>query len=413
MTVPVDAAGPDGQAACPGRPLVVFAAGAVWDDRASADRMLVTGLARYADILWVDPQRSVVSRFRGRRSVGDHMSDSAGRQSRLTRIDCHTIRLRPTALPLHTRAGVRHTTTTLVRAQIRWALRRLGRTPTAVVDSRLGRLLGGWGAGVTQVLYGTDDYVAGARLMGRSVSTVESDEAHGLRHADVVVAVSPTLARRWAERHGRVEVIPNGVDVDAYRAIDDVQAVAGVELTGPVAGVIGHLNARIDIDVLRAVIDAGASLLLVGPHDPRWEPTRFPALAAHPRVRWVGPQPFAELAAYLKHVDVGLTPYVDSDFNRASFPLKTLEYLAAGLPVVSTDLPASRWLDSDLVTIAADPADFAARVLAAARTTDDARLVAARRAFADTHSWASRADRAAHVIGLPITGSPDERNPRP
>jgi len=56
-------------------------------------------------------------------------------------------------------------------------------------------------------------------------------------------------------------------------------------------------------------------------------------------VRWVGPQPYGALPGYLRLMDVGVVPYRDSAFNRGSFPLKTLEYLAAGRGVVATD----RW----------------------------------------------------------------------
>ena len=73
---------------------------------------------------------------------------------------------------------------------------------------------------------------------------------------------------------------------------------------------------------------------------------------------------------YLAAIDVGITPYQNSPFNYALFPIKTLEYLSAGLLVVSTDLPGSRWLRDDLAStdpepgqllaLAEDPAGFVA-----------------------------------------------------
>lgn len=74
--------------------------------------------------------------------------------------------------------------------------------------------------------------------------------------------------------------------------------------------------------------------------------------------------------APLPYVDVGLVPYGDPAFNRASSPLKTLENLAAGRAVVATDLPAVCWLDTALVTVAGDPdgsADAVEAALAAPR----------------------------------------------
>ena len=90
-------------------------------------------------------------------------------------------------------------------------------------------------------------------------------------------------------------------------------------------------------------------------------------------------------------MDVGLVPYRDSPFNRGSFPLKTLEYLAAGRGVVATDLPAIRWLNTDLISVAVAPAAFADLVADLAAEPRTPALLARRRAFAVEHSWAQRA----------------------
>ena len=84
-------------------------------------------------------------------------------------------------------------------------------------------------------------------------------------------------------------------------------------------------------------------------------------------------------------------PYTGSAFNRGSFPLKTLEYLAAGCAVVATDLPATCWLATELICIAGGAGPFADqvdRLLAMPRTPAAA---AERQAFAGRHSWALRA----------------------
>jgi teichuronic acid biosynthesis glycosyltransferase TuaH len=97
------------------------------------------------------------------------------------------------------------------------------------------------------------------------------------------------------------------------------------------------------------------------------------------------------LPSYLRVIDVGLVPYRDTAFNRGSFPLKTLEYLAAARAVVATDLPATRWLATDLVCIATGPVDFADQVDRLAASARTAGMMTRRREFAASHSWASRA----------------------
>ena len=250
-----------------------------------------------------------------------------------------------------------------------------------------------------RVFYGTDDFVGGAELMGRNVDEVRRDERNTLDHADLVLAVSPLLADRWRGLGAHeILLMPNGVLIPEPGAAD--AAVAGAGLPGPVAGVVGQLSSRIDIGLLESLGDAGISLLLVGPRDPRWEPDRFERLIARPHVVWTDRQPHAALPGWFGQMDVGVTPYADSEFNRASFPLKTLEYLAAGLPAVTTDLPATRWLDTDLITVA-DRAGFAVAVRQAAAVAHRPDLVAARRAFAATHSWRARGDLLAAALGLP------------
>ena len=186
------------------------------------------------------------------------------------------------------------------------------------------------------------------------------------------------------------------------------------------------------MDLVEAIPDAGFSLLVVGPHDPRWEPRRFAALTARAHVHYAGRVTEEQAAAYIAAADVGVTPYLDTSFNRASFPLKTLDYLSAGRPAVSTALPAARWLLDDLarsdqaaysgriLALAGDRAEFinAIRHLAgdprkpvraggrpaamAADTADTADTADAQRcrAFAARHSWSRRADALAALIGL-------------
>jgi teichuronic acid biosynthesis glycosyltransferase TuaH len=396
----------------PAKPLVVMCAGTPWGGVTGSDHHLSMALTRHARVLWVDPPVSPVTPARFR------FDAPRLPRPRLVTMDNGITRLTPAALPYHTRPGVRLTTRVLMRAQISWALRRLGTRPHAVVACSLDDVLGGWGDGVVNVFYGTDDYVAGAKLMGRDPAQFAQYERRQVARADLVVAISPTLQDRWREQRQQepgqapgpgklIEpvLIPNGVQADAYTTVDEAQPAAGVTLPSPVAGLVGYLSERIDIGLLEAVVDVGCSLLLVGPHDPAWEPTRFAALTARSRVTWTGHRPFAELPSYLRIIDVGITPYADTTFNRASFPLKTLEYLAAGRPVVSTDLPAVHWLGTDLVRTA-QPGGFAEAVLLAAKEAHVPELAARRRALAARHSWQHRAAAFADAIGLPQARRP-------
>jgi teichuronic acid biosynthesis glycosyltransferase TuaH len=402
-----------------GDPYLVWIASQRWEGHGT-DRRLAAALARYARILWVDAPVSLAT------SAQTRLGAARTLRPVLSALGDRVIRLTPMALPGMTRLGVRATTGPIVRAQVRWAIRQAGIEPFAIVGSNFEGALGRWGSGVVSALHGTDDYVAGAGLMGRSAKRLRAQERRAVAHADVVTAISPLLAQRWSVlRGGPVPLIPNGCT--PVRASPDALPHAVRELPRPVAGLVGTLNARIDLELAEAIADAGFSLLVVGPHDARWEPRRFAALTSRPHVHYAGRVPEGEVAAYIAATDVGVTPYLDTPFNRASFPLKTLDYLGAGRPVVSTDLPAARWLLDDLgrsdqaarsgriLALAGDRAEFMAalRHMAGepgrpARAGASPAAMAAEpadaqwcRAFASRHSWSCRADALAALIGLP------------
>jgi len=75
-----------------------------------------------------------------------------------------------------------------------------------------------------------------------------------------------------------------------------------------------------------------------------------------PNIHFLGRKPYAELPAYCKGFDVAINPFQINELTLAANPLKVREYLAAGLPVVSTDIPEVRVLND--VRIGVDSDDF-------------------------------------------------------
>lgn len=382
------------------RGLVVLCAGTSWDGNRFPDQHIAERLAQYAPVLYVDPPLSPLTARR-------HPHLAASLQGpRLRRIGPSLARLTPLVPPGKERPGMKALTTALTRRAVRRAAGRLGGEVHAVVIASLEPMFGTCGEAV-KVLYGTDDFVAGAELMGVPSARLRRQEAQRLAEADTVIACSPALMNKWAALGAAPSFIPNGVDDELFATTNTVEPAADVTLPRPIAGFIGHLSNRIDLQYLEAVADRGHSVLLVGPRQATFAMDRVASLLERSNVQWIGPRPFADLPRYLAHMDVGLVPYADTAFNRGSFPLKTLEYLAGGRAAVTSDLPSFRWLDTDLVTITADPETFADAVTTAleARPTDEA--VARRQAFASQHSWSQRAADFATLLGLKARSAHD------
>ncbi|WP_159806026.1 glycosyltransferase [Cellulomonas citrea] len=371
--------------------LVVLASGVSWDDAAMSEKHMAQALSTRTHVLFVDPPLSVLTPLRK-----PHLRDAV-RHPGLREVAPGLSRVTPLAPPGVTRPGLRRLALAVTRTTIRRAVRRLGLTPSALVVASLDDVFGALPT-APHVLWATDDWVAGAELMGLDRTVVEQDERHQLARCDVVAAVSPVLARRLQAHGVPTHVLPNGVDAPLLATCDQVPAAQDVRLPPPVATFIGHVSARIDLQALLAVARTGASLLLVGPQPVVSSLEGLDELLAHENVQWTGPRAAHELPGYLRLTTVGLTPYVDTAFNRASHPLKTLEYLAAGRPAVVTDLPAARTIPPDLVALCTTPTEFADATLAALHRPADPAAADRRRAYAAEHSWQVRADQLLTVI---------------
>lgn len=380
--------------------LVVICAANNWDEVKLADRHMAERLTAHAPVLYVDPPISPLTRFNAPAVAGSL------KRPRLRTVAPRLARYTPLAPPKPMKRPALALTNAAARRQLRRAVRRLGaRRVEAVISTWLFVDAYGVCDERLRAYWWRDDPVAAAPLWRQSEERLAAGDRRLCESSDLVVAVSEPAVEELRGRGYEARYLPNGCDAPFYAAVDEVADPADVELPRPIAGFVGHLNDRTDLDLLEASADAGASLLLVGPHAPGFEPRRFAALAARPNVCHVGPRPFDELLPYLKTIDVGIVPYANTRFNRNSFPLKTLEYLAAGRPVVATPLPAVRSLRTELVSLAETPAEFAAAVLREAPLARRPGLVAARREVAARNGWEARAEQLAGLLGLAANGS--------
>jgi glycosyltransferase involved in cell wall biosynthesis len=213
-----------------------------------------------------------------------------------------------------------------------------------------------------------------------------------LQQADIVFAGGRSLHRSVLAK-GRSDAIlmPSGVSGSHYGSAVRDPSVAHDR---PVAGYVGVVDERLDLGLIQDLAAAlpDWTIRIVGP-SAKIDAVLLPEAE---NIEYLGKQEYNDLPGLMAQFDVALMPFALNEATRSISPTKTLEYLAAGLPVVSTRIADVVADFSDVVALEDDAAGVAAacRRLLTRSTVDRERVagVVAR------HDWDEIAEEMADVI---------------
>src|SRR4051794_4055934 len=207
-------------------------------------------------------------------------------------------------------------------------------------------------------------------------------EAELMRRADVVFTGGPSLYAARKDRHPNVHCFNSSVDAahfgKAREALPEPADQAAVPR--PRLGFFGVIDERFDAPLLDALAAARPDwrFVMVGPVvkiDPATLPRR-------PNIHYLGQRQYQELPAFLAGWDVCLLPFARNEATRFISPTKTLEYMAAGKPIVSTPLTDVAEPYGDIVYLADTAEDFVAACERALRAPAAERAARSERAKA-------------------------------
>ncbi len=239
-------------------------------------------------------------------------------------------------------------------------------------------------------IYYCFDEITAASWISRHGNRYESMYLEGV---DAVVTTSEALRRSKATLQPNAYCVKNGVNFDLFN-----QARQLAETQPPIKPIVGYLGTadnRINIDLVehcvRTMPDVGFQF--VGEVN---EPSLKLRLSAYPNVEFIPPHQPAKLPALLAQMKVAMIPFVCNEHTYTIYPLKINEYLAAGLPVVST--PFSILDDFDGVVELADSPVAFAQALRRALADDSSQRLNERVAMAKANSWQRRAEEFEAVI---------------
>ena len=221
-------------------------------------------------------------------------------------------------------------------------------------------------------------------------------EAELLVWADVVFTGGPSLYRAKLGRHPNLHCFPSSIDKEHFshaREGNLQEPPDQASLPRPRLGYFGVIDERLDYALLGSLAQARPDwqFVMVGPFT-KVNPDDLPQL---PNLHYLGQRPYESLPAYISGWDVALMPFALSEATRFISPTKTLEYMAAGRPIVSTPITDVREPYGDIVYIADGPEAFLAaceQALAEVPVERQRRQQAADTVLAQT-SWDDTAER--------------------
>lgn len=271
--------------------------------------------------------------------------------------------LNPLVIPIHGVPWMRTVNRELLRLQVLRAMHKLRfQRPINWVFNPAAGFIAGALKEALVIYYCVDEYTA---FTGVPSSAILALEEQLLRRADLVVVSAERLYKNKAHVNPRTVIIRHGVDYDHFRKAlaPETQVPAEIRsLPHPIIGYFGLMAEDwIDIDLMVHVAKhfSSGSMVLLGKVT-----TDISRLTALPNVHVLGRKEFSELPAYSKGFDVAMLPFPISEVTLNANPLKVREYLAAGLPVVSTKIPEVEVL-GPLCRIAGNKEEFVTQIEAA------------------------------------------------
>ncbi len=269
--------------------------------------------------------------------------------------------LNPLAIPAYGSAVVRKINEKTLVSQVKKAMRKLNFVnPLNMVFNPAAGLLAGHLGETELIYYCVDEYTAFTGA-AEGLKGIEEDL---FRKSDLVIVSAEKLLESKRHFNKNTFIIRHGTDWKHFRTALDTDTKIPAEikdLPKPVIGFHGLLADWVDYELIKKTAEhfKNGSVVLIGKITVDAE-KKIKILGGVNNIHFLGRKPYAELPAYCKGFDAALNPFEISELTLAANPLKVREYLAAGVPTVSTDIPEVRVLSDCLV--GENHADFIAKI---------------------------------------------------
>lgn len=233
-------------------------------------------------------------------------------------------------------------------------------------------------------------------------------EFYAMRNCDIAIGTSTGLCDRHAQENNRqVHLLANAADFDVFENALNKDLPKPVEFESvqkPIILYTGHYSdLRMDHELVKKITAAfpDAEIFFVGTYEKK--DLQAHGLSSIANLHFIGSRPIESLPAYLKYAKVSIIPYATNELTKGIYPLKINEYLASGIPCVSTSFSNDIRSFEGLIYISETHDDFIANIQKAMKENTSEKL-ADRIAHAKENSWRTRIQKLESIIELFVAG---------
>lgn len=320
-----------------------------WSGDPLSKTHIVRILARENRVLWVN---SIANRMptAAKKDFSRIVKKLTAFTEKVKEVEPNIFVMNPLTIPAYGNAAIREFNQKFLLAQIRRAMKNLNfqKPVNLVFNPAAGMVAGKLGEDLL-VYYCVDEYTA----FTGATDGLKQIENELFRKSDLVIVSAEKLLADKKQFNPNTFLIRHGVDYRHFSQAlkDETEVPAEIrDLPRPLIGFHGLLADWVDYELLKKTAEhfKNGSLVLIGKVSVDAE-RKIKILDDLPNVHLLGRKPYADLPAYCKGFDVALNPFEISELTLAANPLKVREYLAAGLPVVSTAIPEVEILGTCLI----------------------------------------------------------------
>lgn len=226
-----------------------------------------------------------------------------------------------------------------------------------------------------------------------------------IKHSDIVFTTAPGIFERIKKQNKNTFYTPNVGDYEMFKDTKKYKFQLPKDLKDipePRIGFIGALDEyKFDFDLFKKVVGEhpNYSFVLIGPLGLKDKDANMDSLgfSRFKNIYYLGSKPYKDKIKYMAGLDVDIIPYVLNDYTVGGcFPVKFHDSLAAGLPVVVTDLPA--YHDFKDACYISKSYDSFSRNITRALEEDDVSKIALRKSVAKENSWENKVEKMLQIV---------------